>query len=47
MDDATSIHVNHIRLQGDHNNNNMKRMNGAIRGRKKTMSNLKKMDTPY
>ena len=27
-------HINHIRLQGDHNNNKMERMNGEIRERK-------------
>jgi putative transposase len=39
-------HINHIRLQGDHNNNKMERMNGEIRDREKTMRGLKKIDTP-
>lgn len=39
-------HINHIRLQGDHNNNKMERLNGEIRDREKTMRGLKKMDTP-
>jgi len=39
-------HINHIRLQGDHNNNKMERMNGEIRDREKTMRSLKKVDTP-
>src|SRR4030066_1345751 len=39
-------HVRHIRLQGDHNNNKMERMNGEIRGRGKTMRGLKKTRTP-
>jgi putative transposase len=39
-------HINHIRLQGDHNNNKMERMNGEIRDREKTMRGLKKADTP-
>ena len=39
-------HINHIRLQGDHNNNKMERMNGEIRDREKTMRGLKKVDTP-
>ena len=39
-------HINHIRLQGDHNNNKMERMNGEIRDREKTMRGLKKTDTP-
>jgi putative transposase len=41
-----SRHINHIRLQGDHNNNKMERMNGEIRDREKTMRGLKKSDTP-
>jgi len=39
-------HINHIRLQGDHNNNKMERMNGEISDREKTMKELKKADTP-
>ena len=39
-------HINHIRLQGDHNNNKMERLNGEIRDREKTMRSLKKVDTP-
>ena len=39
-------HINHISLQGDHNNNKMERMNGEIRDREKTMRSLKKVDTP-
>jgi transposase-like protein len=39
-------HISHIRLQGDHNNNKMERMNGEIRDREKTMRGLKKVDTP-
>jgi transposase-like protein len=39
-------HIAHIRLQGDHNNNKMERMNGEIRDREKTMRGLKKIDTP-
>ncbi len=39
-------HINHIRFQGDHNNNKMERLNGEIRDREKTMRGLKKMDTP-
>jgi len=34
-------HINHIRLQGDHNNNKMERMNGEIRDREKIMRSLK------
>jgi putative transposase len=39
-------HIAHVRLQGDHNNNKMERMNGEIRDREKTMRGLKKVDTP-
>ena len=39
-------HINHIRLQDDHNNNKMERINGEIRDREKTMRSLKKTDTP-
>ncbi len=39
-------HIRHIRLQGDHNNNKMKRLNGEVRDREKVMRGLKKMDTP-
>lgn len=39
-------HIAHIRLQGDHNNNKMERMNGEVRDREKTMRGLKKVDTP-
>jgi hypothetical protein len=34
-------HISHIRLQGDHNNNKMERMNGEIRDREKVMRGLK------
>jgi putative transposase len=40
-----AIHVRHIRLQGDMNNNKMERMNGEIRDREKTMRGLKTKDT--
>jgi transposase-like protein len=39
-------HISHIRLQGDHNNNKMERMNGEVRDREKIMRGLKKTDTP-
>jgi putative transposase len=39
-------HINHIRMQGDHNNNKMERLNGEIRDREKTMRSLKKVDMP-
>jgi putative transposase len=35
----------HIRLQGDHNNNKMERMNGEVRHREKVMRGLKRKDT--
>jgi putative transposase len=39
-------HISHIRLQGDHNNNKMERLNGEVRDREKVMRGLKKKDTP-
>ncbi|MGH9982568.1 MAG: hypothetical protein ACRD8W_01270 [Nitrososphaeraceae archaeon] len=41
-----SRHIKHIRMQGDHNNNKMERMNGEVRDREKVMRSLKKSDTP-
>lgn len=41
-----TLHVRHIRLQGDMNNNKMERLNGEIRDREKVMRGLKKTDTP-
>jgi putative transposase len=37
-------HISHIRLQGDHNNNKMERMNGEVRDREKVMRGLKRTD---
>ena len=39
-------HISHIRLQADHNNNKMERMNGEVRDREKVMRGLKKTGTP-
>jgi hypothetical protein len=39
-------HVQHIRLQGQHNNNKMERLNGEVRDREKVMRGLKRTDTP-
>jgi putative transposase len=36
-------HINHIRLQGNHNNNKMEQMNGEIRDREKKMRGLKRL----
>lgn len=41
-----TLHIRHIHLQGDMNNNKMERMNGEIRDREKVMRGLKKKDTP-
>jgi len=38
-------HIAHIRLQGDHNNNKMERMNGEVRDREKVMRGLKIQNT--
>jgi transposase-like protein len=39
-------HIHSIRIQGDHNNNKMERLNGEIRDREKVMRGLKKPETP-
>jgi putative transposase len=39
-------HIRHIRIQGQHNNNKMERLNGEIRDREKVMRGLKQKDTP-
>jgi putative transposase len=41
----TTRHIRHIRIQGDHNNSKMERMNGEIRDREKVMRGLKIVDT--
>ena len=41
-----AIHVRHIALKGDRNNNKMERLNGEIRDREKVMRGLKKKNTP-
>ena len=41
-----SIHIKHIRMQGDMNNNKMERMNGEFRDREKVARGLKKEDSP-
>jgi len=46
MKNPRTVHIKHIRLHGDHNNNKMERFNGEIRDREKTMRSLKRMDTP-
>src|SRR2546430_1056710 len=38
-------HISHIRLQGDHNNNKMERLNGEVRDREKTMRAMKIQST--
>ncbi len=40
------VHIAHIRMQGDHNNNKMERMNGEVRDREKVMRSLKTEDSP-
>jgi putative transposase len=41
----TPKHIRHIRIQGDHNNLKMERMNGEVRDREKVMRGLKIADT--
>jgi hypothetical protein len=39
-------HIRHIRIAGDVHHNKMERLNDEIRDREKTMSGLKKTNTP-
>ena len=41
-----SIHIRHIHLKRNYNNNRMERLNGKIRDREKVMRGLKKEDSP-
>lgn len=41
-----TIHIRHIQLKGDRNNNKMERLNGEIRDREKVVRGLKKTDSP-
>lgn len=41
-----TLHIKHIRLQGDMNNNKMERLNGEFRDREKVVRGLKKDDSP-
>ena len=41
-----TLHIRHIHLQGDRNNNIQERLNGEIRDREKVMRGIKKKDTP-
>ena len=40
-----AIHIRHIHLQGDFNNNKMERFNGRLRDREKTMRSFKRPDS--
>lgn len=41
-----TLHVRHIHIRGDRNNNKMERLNGEIRDREKVMRGIKKDDSP-
>lgn len=41
-----TVHIRHIHLKGDMNNNKMERLNGEIRDREKVMRGIKKEDSP-
>ena len=41
-----TVHIRHIRLQGDMNNNKMERLNGEFRDREKVARGLKKDESP-
>jgi putative transposase len=40
------VHIRHIRIAGDNNNDQMEAFNGELRDREKTMRSLKKDDSP-
>jgi len=42
----SAVHVRHIRMAGDMNNNKMERQNGEVRDREKTMRGLKNPESP-
>lgn len=44
--ETRTLHIRHIHLQKDYNNNKMERWNGELRDREKVMRGLKKTDTP-
>ena len=41
-----TVHIRHVHLKGDMNNNKMERLNGEIRDREKIIRGLKKENTP-
>jgi len=41
----SAIHIRHIALHGDRNNNKMERLNGEFRDREKVMRGVKKKDS--
>ena len=43
--ETRTLHIRHIHLQGDYNNNKMERLNGEIRDREKVMRGIKKKDS--
>ena len=42
---GSPIHIRHISLKGDRNNNKMERINGEFRDREKVMRGVKKTDS--
>ncbi len=44
--DERTVHIRHIRLQGDKNNNKMERLNGEFRDREKVMRGIKTRESP-
>jgi putative transposase len=47
LKDPRTIHIQHVRLEGNVNNNKKERMNGEIRDREKVMHGLKKEDNHF
>jgi len=44
--EVKTIHIRHITLKGEKNNNRMERLNGKFRDREKVMRGVKRMDSP-
>lgn len=46
MASPRTVHIRHITIKGDRNNNKMERLNGEFRDREKVTRGLKKKDSP-
>lgn len=46
LQNPRTVHIRHITIKGDRNNNKMERLNGEFRDREKVTRGLKKKDSP-